>query len=47
MCYDNIDGLINNRVYTTMSKASNPYGDGFASERIADILEGKTPRPFG
>ena len=22
-----------------MSKASNPYGDGFASRRIADILE--------
>lgn len=25
--------------YETMSKASNPYGDGFASKRIADILE--------
>lgn len=25
--------------YEKMSKASNPYGDGFASERIADILE--------
>ena len=24
--------------YDRMSKASNPYGDGFASERIADIL---------
>ena len=22
-----------------MSKASNPYGDGFACKRIADILE--------
>lgn len=22
-----------------MSKASNPYGDGHASERIADVLE--------
>ena len=29
--------------YERMSKASNPYGDGFACERIADILEfGKT-----
>lgn len=25
--------------YDLMSKASNPYGDGFASKRIADILE--------
>ena len=25
--------------YYRMSKASNPYGDGFASKRIADILE--------
>jgi len=27
--------------YDKMSKASNPYGDGFASERIAYILENK------
>jgi len=26
-------------IYESMSKASNPYGDGFASKRIADILE--------
>ena len=26
--------------YERMSKASNPYGDGFASKRIADILSG-------
>jgi len=26
-------------VYDRMSKASNPYGDGFASKRITDILE--------
>lgn len=26
--------------YESMSKASNPYGDGFACVRIADILEG-------
>ena len=28
-------------LYDAMSKASNPYGDGFASKRIADILEEK------
>ena len=26
-------------VYEAMAKASNPYGDGFACKRIADILE--------
>jgi UDP-N-acetylglucosamine 2-epimerase (non-hydrolysing) len=26
-------------IYERMSKASNPYGDGYASRRIADILE--------
>lgn len=26
--------------YEKMSKSSNPYGDGFASKRIADILQG-------
>lgn len=32
--------LLNNcEEYEKMSKASNPYGDGFASKRIADILE--------
>ena len=25
--------------YTKMSKAANPYGDGLASKRIADIIE--------
>ena len=25
--------------YAGMSRASNPYGDGFASRRIADVLE--------
>ena len=25
--------------YNAMAHASNPYGDGFASQRIADILE--------
>ena len=31
--------LENNSAYEAMSKASNPYGDGFACKRIADILE--------
>ncbi len=32
--------LLNDKVeYDKMSQASNPYGDGFASKRIADILE--------
>ena len=32
--------LENEEEYRRMSNASNPYGDGFASKRIADILEG-------
>ncbi|MGM9551568.1 MAG: non-hydrolyzing UDP-N-acetylglucosamine 2-epimerase [Clostridia bacterium] len=32
--------LENKDEYEKMSKASNPYGDGFASKRIADILTG-------
>lgn len=31
--------LDNNHEYEKMSNASNPYGDGFASKKIADILE--------
>ena len=31
--------LENKEAYDKMSKASNPYGDGLASKRIADILE--------
>jgi UDP-N-acetylglucosamine 2-epimerase (non-hydrolysing) len=33
--------LTDRSAYDAMSKASNPYGDGFASKRIADILEEK------
>ena len=33
-------------VYEKMSKACNPYGDGHACERIADVLEGKRYRPW-
>ena len=31
--------LTSKEAYDAMSKASNPYGDGLASKRIADILE--------
>ena len=31
--------LTDNEEYIAMNRASNPYGDGHASERIADILE--------
>ncbi|BCN32213.1 non-hydrolyzing UDP-N-acetylglucosamine 2-epimerase [Anaeromicropila herbilytica] len=31
--------LTNKEEYNKMSKASNPYGDGFACKKIADILE--------
>lgn len=31
--------LVDKDAYDKMSKASNPYGDGLASKRIADILE--------
>src|SRR5699024_203664 len=31
--------LVDSKIYETMSKASNPYGDGTASKQIADILE--------
>lgn len=33
--------LDNKEEYSRMAKAVNPYGDGHACERIADILEGK------
>ena len=32
--------------YERMSRACNPYGDGHACERIADILEGKEYSPW-
>ena len=32
--------------YEKMSRACNPYGDGHACERIADILEGKDYSPW-
>ena len=40
--YTEFSRLLSDRTeYEAMSKASNPYGDGHACERIADILEGK------
>lgn len=38
--------LENEEEYNKMSHACNPYGDGRASERIADILEGKAYSPW-
>ena len=38
--YDSFTELLDDRaVYEVMAHASNPYGDGLASARIADILE--------
>jgi len=40
--YSNFKLLLENKeAYEAMSKASNPYGDGLACKRIADILEEK------
>lgn len=38
--------LENQDCYNSMSRACNPYGDGHACERIADILEGKKYDPW-
>lgn len=39
--------LDDSEAYKKMSTACNPYGDGHACERIADILEGKEYKPWG
>ena len=40
--YNNFKELLENEnVYNEMSHANNPYGDGNACKRIADILEEK------
>ena len=45
--YKNFKELLENEnVYNTMSKACNPYGDGQASKRIADILEFDSYTPW-
>ncbi len=39
--YENFKLLLEDKsAYDKMAHASNPYGDGFACRRIADILEG-------
>ena len=39
--YRNFKQLLEDqKEYSKMSNASNPYGDGFACKRIADILQG-------
>lgn len=43
--YVNFKELLENKEeYNKMAKASNPYGDGYASNRIADIIEAKLIR---
>ena len=45
--YESFTELLSNKaVYEKMSHATNPYGDGHACERIADILEGKEYDPW-
>ena len=45
--YNEFSKLLNNKdEYAKMAKAVNPYGDGHACERIADILEGKTTKEW-
>ena len=45
--YKEFTRLLNDRsAYEAMSKACNPYGDGKACKRIADILEGKPTEPW-
>lgn len=45
--YKNFKELLENQeAYDAMAKACNPYGDGHACKRIADILEGKEYQPW-
>lgn len=45
--YQNFKEIIENRdAYDKMANACNPYGDGKACVRIADILEGKGYQPW-
>ena len=45
--YKNFKELLENKdAYDAMAKACNPYGDGHACERIADILEEKEYQPW-
>lgn len=46
--YDTFKMLLEDKAeYEKMSKACNPYGDGHACARIADILEGKEYQSWG
>ena len=45
--YNNFKELLENKeAYSIMAKSCNPYGDGNACKRIADILEGKEYLPW-
>ena len=45
--YNSFKQLLEDKdAYEAMSGAVNPYGDGHACERIADILEGKKYTPW-
>ena len=45
--YQNFKLLLENEEeYKKMARACNPYGDGHACERIADVLEGKEYSPW-
>ena len=45
--YRNFTELLENKeAYNSMAYACNPYGDGHACERIADIIEGKNYSPW-
>ena len=45
--YKNFKELLESQeAYDIMAKACNPYGDGHACKRIADILEGKEYQPW-
>lgn len=45
--YKNFTELLDDQeAYNTMAKACNPYGDGNACKRIADILEGREFEPW-
>lgn len=45
--YSNFKELLENKeIYNAMAQAVNPYGDGHACKRIADVLEFGTCRPW-
>ena len=47
MIYKSFSELLDNTTnYYMMSKACNPYGDGKAAKRIADIIDGKSYSPW-